>query len=58
MPHLISHEKIAHVVILRNYAITASDSNQIGKKPDFCVGVTTSFLVKSRTVIDVKIKLM
>ena len=58
MPHLISHEKIAHVVILLNYAITASGSNQIGKKPDFCLSVTTSFLVKSRTVIDVKIKLM
>lgn len=58
MSHLISHDKMVHIVILPNYAITASESNEIGKKPDFLVSVTTSFLVTSRTVIDRKIKLM
>jgi hypothetical protein len=58
MPDLISNDKIVHIVILRNYAITASGSNQIGKIHEFYVSKTTSFLVTSRTVIDVKIKLM
>jgi hypothetical protein len=58
MPHLISPEKSAHLVILLNYAITASGSNQIEKTPAFSVSVTTSFLVTSRTIIDGKIKLM
>jgi hypothetical protein len=58
MAHLISNGKIVHIVILRNYAITASGSNQIGKKQEFYVSETTSFLVTSRTFIDHKIKLM
>lgn len=58
MPHLIPRDKIVHLVISPNYAITASGSDQIGKNNEFYVSGTTSFLVISITFIDVKIKLM
>jgi hypothetical protein len=58
MPHLIPRDQIVHVVILPNYAITASGYDEIGKNNDFYVSVTTSFIVTSITVIDGKIKLM
>ncbi len=58
MPRLSSHEKIVHLVILRNYAITTSDYNYLRKIQRFYLGETTIFLVKMQTVIDVKIKLM
>jgi hypothetical protein len=53
-----SNEKNVHLVISRNCGTTTSGFKEMQKLQQFHLRIYTCFLVASKTVIDVEIKLM